>query len=114
MDLGEVYESAEVWLNGKQLGTLIGPVFQIVLPKSLLQESNILEIKITNLMANRIIDLDKNGVNYKKFHNINFAARLQENRGTDGNFTATHWEPLPSGLIGLVTLTEIAPKQLNE
>jgi len=114
LDLGEVHKSAEVWLNGKQLETLIGPVFQTVLPKSLLQKNNILEIKVTNLMANRIIDLDKNNVNYKKFHNINFAARLKENRGTDGNFTAAHWEPLPSGLIGPVTLTEIEPKQLNE
>ena len=33
LDLGEVHESAEVWLNGEKLGTLIGPIFQIVLPK---------------------------------------------------------------------------------
>ncbi|KJF45633.1 glycosyl hydrolase [Draconibacterium sediminis] len=110
LDLGEVHESAEVWLNGKKTGTLIGPVFQIVLQKEALQEQNILELKVTNLMANRIIDMDKNKVNYKKFYNINFAAHERENRGADGNFTAAHWEPLPSGLLGPVTISKLTQK----
>lgn len=114
LDLGEVHESAVVILNNKELATLIGPEYRIVLPGSLLKENNTLELKVTNLMANRIIDMDKSGVNYKKFYNINFAAHTKENRGADGNFSAANWEPLPSGLLGPVTLTEIKPKQTNE
>ncbi|WP_321343541.1 glycosyl hydrolase [uncultured Draconibacterium sp.] len=111
LDLGEVHESAEVWLNGEKIGTLIGPVFQIILPKELLQAQNTLELKVTNLMANRIIDMDKNQVNYKKFYNINFAAHERENIGADGTFTAANWEPLPSGLLGQVYLIPLTEKE---
>jgi hypothetical protein len=61
-------------------------------------------------MANRIIDMDKKGMNYKRFYNINFAARKQENRGPDGLFTAANWEPVRSGLIGPVSLTPLSLK----
>ncbi|WP_423129522.1 glycosyl hydrolase [Gaoshiqia sp. Z1-71] len=107
LDLGEVAVSAAVYLNGEKLGTLVGPTYQLSLPVSLLQETNELEIQVSNLMANRIIDMDKNGVNYKKFYNINFAANKRENLGPDGLFTAAHWEPLPSGLLGPVSLTPL-------
>jgi hypothetical protein len=33
------------------------------------------------------------------------SARLAENRGADGLFTAAKWQPKPSGLLGPVTLT---------
>ncbi|WP_372775556.1 glycosyl hydrolase [Mangrovibacterium sp.] len=111
LDLGTVHESAIVKLNGTKIGTLVGPTFQIVLPNELLQTVNVLEIKVTNLMANRIIDMDKNGINYKKFYNVNFAAHKRENLGEDGCFTAAHWQPLPSGLRGPVTISEITLKQ---
>ncbi|WP_163324602.1 glycosyl hydrolase [Draconibacterium mangrovi] len=113
LDLGKVHESAEVWLNGEKICTLIGPVFQIVLPKEVLQEQNTLELKVTNLMANRIIDMDKKKVNYKKFYNVNFAAHERENVGTDGTFTAANWEPQPSGLLGPVTISKISLKTVD-
>jgi len=46
-------------------------------------------------------------VEWKKFYNINMSARLPENRGADGLFTAAKWEPRPSGLLGPVTLTPL-------
>ena len=107
IDLGNVHESAVVILNGKELGTLVGPVYRLTIPPGMLKENNELEIKVTNLMANRIIDLDKRGINYKKFYNINFAARKRENVNADGVFTAVNWEPLVSGLLGPVSLNEI-------
>ncbi len=113
LDLGVVHETATIFLNEKELKTLVGPKFQIVLPGNLLEPTNTLEIKVTNLMANRIIEMDKNGVNYKKFYNVNFAAHSRGSRGADGNFSAADWEPLPSGLLGPVTLTEITQKQTN-
>lgn len=110
LDLGEVHESAKVVVNGENLGTLIGPGFLIEIDAGLLKEENQLEIYVSNLMANRIADLDKRGVNYKKFYNINFAARNREN-SADGIFTAINWQPLPSGLIGPVTLTALNKKK---
>ena len=106
LDLGDVKESAHVYLNGKSLGKLIGPVYQLHLNHSLLLEKNVLEIRVSNLMANRIADLDKRGVFWKKFYNVNFPARKVENR-KNGLFNASHWVPKESGLFGPVTLTRL-------
>lgn len=107
LDLGRVHESARVILNGQELGTLIGPTFQLTVEAGLLLGENRLEVRVTNLMANRIADLDRQGVFWKKFYNINFPARLAENRGATGLFDAAKWAPRPSGLIGPVTLTPV-------
>lgn len=107
LDLGRVAESARVRLNGKDLGTLIKSPYQIRIPQDLLQEKNTLEVFVSNLMANRIADMDRRKVNWKKFYNINFPARKPENRGADGLFDASRWQPLDSGLIGPVTLVAL-------
>jgi hypothetical protein len=107
LDLGRVHESARVRLNGRDLGTLIGPNFTVTVDSSQLGDENRLEVSVTNLMANRIADLDRRGVFWKKFYNINFPARLAENRGDNGLFDAARWAPRPSGLIGPVTLTPV-------
>jgi hypothetical protein len=107
LDLGKVYESAEVFINGKKIATLIGPDFSVSVAGAILKVDNILEIKIANSMANRIIDLDKRKVFWKKFNNTNFPARLAQNRGANGIFDAAKWEPKISGLVGPVTLTAI-------
>ncbi len=104
LDLGRVAESARVQLNGQDLGSLIGPTFQLTIPASQLKESNTLIVSVSNGMANRIADMDRNGANWKKFYNINMSARLRENRGKDGLFTAENWKPRASGLLGPVTL----------
>lgn len=104
LDLGNVQESAEIWLNGKKIGILIGPVFKTLLTSSQLKEDNFLEIFVTNGMPNRIAAIEKSGVLWKKFYNTNFPARLPQNRGADGIFTAAGWQPKPSGLIGEVSL----------
>lgn len=108
LDLGRVHESARVHLNGRALGTLIGPAFQVTVDAGWLVASNTLEISVTNLSANRIADLDRRGVPWKKFYNVNMPSLLPANRGPDGLFTAAKWEPLPSGLLGPVTLTALA------
>ncbi|MFT3936449.1 MAG: glycosyl hydrolase [Chitinophagaceae bacterium] len=107
LDLGEVGESAEVLLNGAKLCVLIGPSYRITIPAAKFKDDNLLQIIITNGMANRIADLDKRGVMWKKFYNINFPPRLAKNRGSDGLFSAAKWSPKPSGLMGPVTLTPV-------
>jgi len=107
LDLGDVKESATILLNGKKIATLIGPSYSVSIPASQLKASNQLQVIVTNGMANRIIDLDKRGVQWKKFYNINMPARLPENRGADGLFTAAKWQPKPSGLLGPVSITPL-------
>lgn len=105
LDLGRVGQSARVQLNGQELGTLIGPAYQVYLSKSQLKASNALTISVSNGMANRIADLDRQGQEWKLFYNVNMAAKLKENRGADGLFTAAQWSPVAAGLLGPVTLT---------
>ena len=73
LDLGKVCSSATVLLNGERLGTLVGPTWKLTIEAGRLKDTNELEVRVTNLMANRIIDMDRGGVNYKKFYNVNFA-----------------------------------------
>ncbi|WP_234734855.1 glycosyl hydrolase [Tellurirhabdus bombi] len=105
LDLGKVAESAKIMLNGKEVGTLLGPTYQIFIPKSQFKGTNTLSVKVSNSMANRISDMDRNKEIWKKFYNINMSPRLKENRGDDGNFTAEKWDTKDSGLLGPVTLT---------
>ena len=105
LDLGRVAQSARVQVNGQPATTLIGPVYQVYLPKSQLKPSNTLTVTVSNLMANRIADMDRNHIDWKIFYNTNMPAKLKENRGSDGLFTAEKWEPKESGLLGPVTLT---------
>jgi hypothetical protein len=108
LDLGRVAESARIRLNGRDLATLIASPYRVAIDRSQLRATNTLEVSVTNLSANRIRDLDRRGVTWKKFYNVNFPARLPENRGADGLFTAAQWTPLESGLLGPVTLTPVS------
>jgi hypothetical protein len=105
LDLGRVAQSARVQLNGQDVGTLLGPVYQVFLPKNQLKDSNTLSVSVSNGMANRIIDLDQRHVSYHNAYNINMASKLKENRGENGLFTTEKWQPQESGLLGPVTLT---------
>jgi hypothetical protein len=109
LDLGKVNETAEVVLNGKKIATLIGPNFTVAIPSAGMKEKNTLEIIVANLMANRIAYMDKNHILWKKFYNTNMPARKREN-SKNGLFDASQWEPLPSGLLGPVTITALSDK----
>jgi hypothetical protein len=108
LDLGRVAESARVRLNGREIATLIQPPFRVIIPHDQFVPQNTLEVLVTNLAANRIADLDRRDPGWKKFYNTNYPARLAENRGPDGNFTAARWTPRPSGLLGPVTLVPLS------
>ena len=104
LHLGRVAESARVRLNGKEIAILIGPHYNVEIPPSMMEARNLLEIDVSNLMANRIAAMDRKSGDWKKFYNVNFPAKLIENRGPDGLFSASQWKPKESGLIGPVVL----------
>jgi hypothetical protein len=106
LDLGKVNETAEVKLNGTTIATLVGPVFQCVIPAKALKQTNKLEIVVSSLMANRIAYMDRNNLPWKIFYNTNMPARRRENV-KNGLFDASAWKPTPSGLSGPVTITPL-------
>jgi hypothetical protein len=100
LDLGRVCQSARVRLNGRELGTLITPPFRVV-AGPLKPTGNLLEVEVTNTSANRIRDLDRRGVAWQVFHDINFV-NLDYKK-----FDASDWPDADSGLLGPVTLTPV-------
>jgi hypothetical protein len=101
LNLGTVHESARVRLNGRDLGTLIEPFFTVE-TGPLRPTGNVLEVEVTNLSANRIRDLDRRGVEWRIFRDINFV-------GIDYKpFDASRWPVRPSGLPGPVALQPIS------
>jgi hypothetical protein len=101
LDLGRVCESARVKLNGRQLGALWCAPFQENVGAALRTGTNILEVEVTNLAANRIADLDRRKVNWKYFYDINVASRSYR------SLDASDWPLFDSGLLGPVTLTPL-------
>jgi hypothetical protein len=71
VDLGDVRESARVYVNGKPAGVVVAHPFRIDVIGLFKPGRNQLVVEVTNLSANRIRDLDRRGVAWKKFHDIN-------------------------------------------
>ena len=94
-------ESARVSLNGQSLGTLWNRPFRVRLGRALRPGANVLEIEVTNLAANRIRDLDRRGVAWKRFHDIGVVNMDYK------PFDASGWPLAESGLLGPVTLTPL-------
>ncbi|MFA9188610.1 glycosyl hydrolase [Flavobacterium magnesitis] len=100
LNLGDVRESAKIWLNGEYIGDAWSVPFTINLGK-LKKGKNELKVQVTNLSANRVIDMEKKGKEWKIFYEINMVDK-------DYNkFDATKWAPMPSGLTTPVTITPL-------
>ncbi len=92
LDLGGVGCIAEVYLNGKLMGTLWKAPYTIDLTQALKRKNNHLEVRVTNLWANRVIG-DKQPTTKKRYTWASY----------NNAFTAAS-KPLPSGLLGGVRL----------
>ena len=104
LDLGDVRQSARVRLNGKDYGTLITPPFRVAVD-NLKPTGNTLEVEVTSVAANRVRDLDRRGVNWKYFKDINL---VNENYRP---FNAADWPLTDCGLLGPVTLTAVTAEK---
>ena len=103
LDLGRVAQSARVSVNGRDCGTLFAPPFQLDVD-SLRESGNELQIEVTNTSANRLRDLDRRGVKWRNFYDINVVNIDYK------PFNATDWPLADSGLLGPVRLTPLAPQ----
>ena len=100
IDLGDVRESARVYVNGKLIGCAWAVPFTLDCRDALRKGKNTLRIEVTNLPANRIANLDRQGVKWRKMKEINVV---------DINYKRTtydHWTPVESGLKGRIVLKE--------
>ncbi len=99
LDLGQVADSARVFVNGKELGVLFAAPFQM--PIELTETENELIVEVTNVAANRIRDLDRRGVKWRIFEDINFV-------GIDYKpFDASNWPVREAGLLGPLRLSRL-------
>ena len=98
IDLGDVRESARVYVNGHFLGCAWAVPFTLDCHDALKAGANTLRIEVTNLPANRISDMDRRGVPWRKFKDIN-VVDINYQRTTYG-----HWAPVSSGLASEVKL----------
>ncbi|MBN1457006.1 MAG: hypothetical protein JW912_04050 [Sedimentisphaerales bacterium] len=108
LDLGSVYESARVSLNGKLLAVLWSKPFRLHIGQYLLGGENTLEVEVTNLAANRIRDMDQRGVNWKYFYDINVVNVKYK------PFDASDWPLQDSGLLGPVRLFPLKLVSLDD
>lgn len=99
LSLHQVDESARVWINGQLVGILWSVPFEARIGKYLKPGNNTIKVEVVNLMANRIRDMDRKKIEWRKYHEINFVNINYK------NFDASNWPLMSSGLIGPVSIT---------
>ena len=99
LNLGDVRESAHVFINGQDAGIVWAAPFECRVGKWLKAGENKLRIEVTNLPANRIADYDRRMINWRIFKEINIV---------DINYKKTgygNWKTVESGLCNPVSIT---------
>jgi hypothetical protein len=92
-------------VNGREVATVWCAPFRIPVGKFLRAGRNTLEVEVTNVAANRIADMDRRGVPWKNFHEINFVGKDYK------PFDASKWPLRDSGLLGPVRLIPVTRKR---
>jgi hypothetical protein len=95
LDLGEVYNLAEVWVNGNLAGTAWKPPYRVDISSLVKSGKNVIEIKSVNLWVNRLIGDAQPGVK----NPITLTTR---------NFYQADSPLVPSGLVGPVKLVYVS------
>ena len=101
INLGDVRESARVYVNDKFVGCAWSVPFILDCKDAFKAGKNTLRIEVTNLPANRISEMDRQGVKWRKFDEINVV-------GINYKKTSyANWEAVKSGLNSSVTLLKL-------
>lgn len=108
LDLGDVRESAVVWLNGERVATLATVPFTVEVGRYLRKGENLLQVDVTNLPSNRIAEMERNGVRWRIFKDANISSVTGQKVFSFGD-----WPTDPSGLNSCVTLTPIYYEKNN-
>ena len=102
LDLGDVRESAHVYINGRDAGVAFCAPFQLSVGKYLRAGSNTIEIDVTGLAANYVAEMDRQGIVWRIFKNANIA-------NLKGGAVSYYgdWDVMPCGLNSTVKLIPI-------
>lgn len=101
IDLGDVRESARVYINDSLIGCAWAAPFTLQFSNLLKPGMNRIRVEVTNLPANRIAQLDREGYKWRKMEEINVV---------NINYKTTsyaNWAPVPSGLNSQVVLYRV-------
>ena len=104
LDLGKVFHSARVTLNGCDLGCRFMPPYRFDVPRGVLRGRNELCVEVTGTGANRLRWNDRTGVKWKIFHDTNMLSVKGVWRGKPMPLDASDWPVAENGLLGPVVL----------
>jgi len=94
LDLGDVRESAHVYVNGHDCGVLFCAPFRMQIGQYLKQKGeNEIVIDVTGLAANHVAEMDRQGIKWRIFKNANIANLKGGKVSYYGN-----WDLMPFGL----------------
>lgn len=105
LDFGSLAESAHVFVNGQDAGTVWSIPYRMRIGKFLKNGSNIIEVDVTNLPFNRIRYFDQQGIKWRIFKDINIVNTAYK----DASYGS--WPLAVSGLIQPVKLRPLFRKQ---
>ena len=114
LNLGDVRESARVYMNDTFVGCAWSAPFVLDCPAGLVHEgSNSLRIEVTNLPANRIRQMDVNGQTWRIFGDVNILDIMDGSEGRSDVKSYAPWQLVPSGLCSAVQLIPLQKQELT-
>ena len=108
INLGDVRESARVYLNDKYVGCAWCAPFTLDVGNCVKEGENTLRIEVTNLPANHIRQMDIDNKSWRIFEDVNILDILNGNIGVSGVTSYADWDKMPSGLNSSVTLIPLS------
>ena len=93
LNLGDLRESAHVFVNGHDAGTVFAAPFEIDITSFLHSGKNTLRIEVTSLAANYLAEMDRRGIVWRRFKDANIANLKGGKISYYGN-----WNLMPCGL----------------
>ena len=109
LHLGDVRESARVYINDVYVGCAWSAPFRLDVTGLLKAGTNTLRIEVTNLPANRIRYMDVAGQQWRIFKDVNILSVVNGQTSQSG-ITYEKWELVPSGLNSAVQLIPLRKK----
>ena len=103
LNLGDVRESAHVYVNGQDAGIAFSVPFQLNIGPYLKAGKNEIRIEVTGLCANYVAQMERDGKQWRNFKNANIATLPGYHQDKKYN-TYDWWGTIPCGLNSDVKL----------
>lgn len=103
LQVDDLRETAQVTINGTDVGTIWAVPFQLYIPMNRLKfgQRNTIKMEVRNLSANEARYLDTKGIKWRKFYDANIVDITYQ------PFDASRWKPVESGILGKVKIVSV-------